>query len=370
MKLLYIFLNIVLYVTNITCYDLTTVECYIDADCSPWLACVDHKCEWCKKEGVVCVEDESNFNCCPGSKCIHIETLNVSMCLRRSNKCNQDNDCSNGLKCTSNNECGVCRTNDVLCTEPSYDESHKCCSGFCDLSYFPSTMNNEIAIGKCIPLKIDIKCDNDFDCDHDFPCIDGKCKYCVADYQKIRKNVNCCSYREFKDYCIPTTPKKSDLIYYFNEVDESLNDENLIDDTIPTTTIGPECEQDSDCTEGLRCNVITKKCDNCLPNGEECEINEDSIKSGDDLCCSGFCNAFDFPELLYTTNKKVKGRCKTPYLNACATWLHCRDNFGCINNVCNSCIRSGTFCRVDSDCCSGSCKSSPVPYYKNRLLCD
>lgn len=369
MKLLYIFLNIVLF-HSITCHDLNNYDCYVDADCSPWLACVDHVCQWCKKEGTVCSNDDKDYNnnCCPGSRCVEVQSLNVSMCLRRSNRCFLDTDCHNGLKCTSRLECGMCKSDYALCTEPPYDKSQECCSGFCDLSYFEDHMNNEIAIGRC-KTRTYGNCTDSSDCFHNFGCINGECEYCIADYKKTRKNVACCSTRIFKDICIPETPKKSDLIYHFDEVDDSLNDENLIDDTIPTTTIGPECQSDTDCTEGLKCNLVTKECGNCLSNGEECEINED-IKSGDVHCCSGFCNAYEFTELLYTTNTKAKGKCKTPYLNACATWLHCRDNFGCVNSTCNRCIRSGAFCRADGDCCSGSCKSSPLPYYRNRLICD
>jgi hypothetical protein len=325
MQLLYIILQIILLYNNIVTSQSN--ECNIDGDCESWLACVDHKCKWCGKESTVCDPNNNSsiFECCPGSKCIHIQNLNVSMCLRRSNKCESDLDCTNGLKCLAfKSECGVCKNENALCTIPGGDL--KCCSGFCDLSHFPTQVGSNIAIGLCKTPHLG-ECSTFRDCKHNFDCINGICNYCVRNNAPCRNNNDCCSANCESNICIETPIKKI-------------------------------CISDSNCTNGLKCNMVTNICENCKSDGEVCYINGESFRSGDHECCSGFCNTQDFQHLI--EYPQAKGRCRTPSFKKCKTYLDCRENFGCVEGTCNRCIRTGTFCRHPTDCCSGKCVESAL----------
>jgi hypothetical protein len=340
MQLIYIFLQIILLYNVIATSQELSNECNIDGDCESWLACVDHKCKWCGKESTICYPNSSSlFQCCPGSKCIHIQNLNVSMCLRRSNKCESNADCANGLRClVVKGECGVCKNENSLCSIPEGDM--ECCSGFCDLSHF-STHGSNIAIGLCKTPHLS-ECLTFRDCKHNFDCNNGFCDYCIRKGAPCRTNTDCCSTNCKSNVCVETPP--------------------------PVIIKKPGCTSDANCTNGLKCNMVTHECSNCKSNNELCFINGQTIKSGDYECCSGFCSSQDFLHLM--TNPQAKGYCRTPYFERCNTYLNCRDSFGCVEGRCNRCIRSGTFCRHPSDCCSGKCVESTLPYYKNRLMCE
>jgi hypothetical protein len=337
MQLLYIILQIILLYNN-NIVTSQSSECNIDGDCESWLACVDHKCKWCGKESTVCDPNSSSiFECCPGSKCIHIQNLNVSMCLRRSNKCESNLDCNNGLKClTAKNECGVCKNENALCTIPGGDL--ECCSGFCDLSHFPTQVGSNIAIGLCKTPHLG-ECLTFRDCEHNFDCVDEICKHCVRDNAPCRDNNDCCSAKCESNVCVK----------------------------IPPPIKKPGCTSNSNCTNGLKCNMVTHTCEKCKSDGEVCYINGESFRSGDHECCSGFCNTQDFQHLI--AYPQAQGMCRTPYFKRCNTYLDCRENFGCIKGICDRCIRTGTFCRHPTDCCTGKCVESTIPIFNKRKMC-
>jgi len=101
---------------------------------------------------------------------------------------------------------------------------------------------------------------------------------------------------------------------------------------------GEKCKTNNDCGGGLRCNVLTSKCERvCTKAGDTCKTNGDCCSS---TCRDGVCLCFD------------KG--------ATCTW-----GDECCDGSCSSsrgcCRKSGTECDTHGQCCSGICQAPVAP---------
>jgi hypothetical protein len=97
---------------------------------------------------------------------------------------------------------------------------------------------------------------------------------------------------------------------------------------------GKKCKKPTDCGGGLRCNLLTSKCERvCTKAGDACKTGADCCSS---TCRDGVCLCFD------------KG--------ATCTW-----GDECCDGSCSStkgcCRKSGTDCETHNQCCSGICQA-------------
>jgi len=97
---------------------------------------------------------------------------------------------------------------------------------------------------------------------------------------------------------------------------------------------GKACKKPTDCGGGLRCNLLTTKCERvCTKAGDTCKTGADCCSS---TCRDGVCLCFD------------KG--------ATCTW-----GDECCDGSCSStkgcCRKSGTDCETHNQCCSGICQA-------------
>lgn len=113
---------------------------------------------------------------------------------------------------------------------------------------------------------------------------------------------------------------------------------------VPNNETG-NCVTDADCSRGLKCVIRLNKCGICKNDNEPCSMPYDDVE-----CCSNFCDLSIFPE------RYGVGLCKRVTLNSCTTSRDCQSNFDCRSKRCVKCQRNNSFCRVDSDCCSGKCE--------------
>jgi len=318
--------------TNTLCPDCKVISatCIVEGiPCCGDAECIEGVCNLpCLEQQGICDNTEQ---CCSGTCDLFYSPPYCRDCIAQSGTCDLDAGfpCCGGLECIE----GVCNVPETCLGQFGLcDSTEQCCSGTCDLYYFPPYCRDCIAQSDTCDLVAGFPCCGGLECRDGFckrPCVDGFCE-----------SSDCCQADEFCNLdtaeCAACSPGVLDPCRAAEECCqpakcEFISEETGFGECYPCIEDLGDCTDFDCCVETTHCTFPGRICEPCHEVSGTCENFDD--------CCPGraLCN-FD------------TGICESCVADHgdCSTGTCCGGDSQCIDNICDPCDRD---CVDITDCC-------------------
>lgn len=342
-------------------------SCGTAVDCCDGLGCINDKCSAaCGDAGVAC----SGPTCCSGLTCTGGTC--VTACGGQGHTCTDPSECCTGFDCR-NGSCFKCGDKFALCAGPA-----DCCAGYqCDATGHCTCTDNSGSCAtdadccsgycwagiSCQCAELGHSCIRDDQCCNGMACRDGVChpSTCEQDTYSCLDSSDCCGGGCDAMHCCSASTKAcmpgydtccNGLFCDVSQCAQCHGPGGACDSAYPKQCCSPyDCRNGSTCCQPPTgaCNVDVDCCtyERCTPQHACCAI-EGLVCANNGDCCSGICG----PQGNINICKCIPLGSAT----TCSDSQDCCNSGQCTNGTC--CLPSNFSCVVDSDCCSGTCRTN------------